>query len=68
MALTDCFIQPGQLQGLITCLRESENLTGVAVVACLLAVWLTVQLMLKQFTALPTVSFTSCYSPRWERR
>lgn len=45
MALTDCFIQPGQLQGLITCLRESENLTGVAVVACLLAVWLTVQLM-----------------------
>lgn len=45
MALTDCFIQTGSLQGLMTCLRESENLTGVAVAATLLAAWLTVQLM-----------------------
>lgn len=45
MALTDCFIQPGSLQGLMTCLRESENLTGVAVVAGLLTAWLVIQLM-----------------------
>lgn len=45
MALTDCFIQPGSLQGLMTCLRESENLTGVAVAAALLAAWLVIQLM-----------------------
>lgn len=64
MALTDCFIDPGSLQGFMTCLRESENLTGVAMMAVLLAAWLTVQLMAQrrrkahQRVALPGIPVT----------
>lgn len=64
MALTDCFIEPGSLQGFMTCLRESENLTGVAMMAVLFAAWLTVQLMAqrrrkaRQRVALPGIPVT----------
>ena len=45
MALTGCFVQTGTLQGLMTCLRDSENLSGVMVVAILLIGWLSLQLI-----------------------
>lgn len=45
MALTGCFVQTGTLQGLMTCLRDSENLSGVLVVAILLIGWLSLQLI-----------------------
>ena len=64
MALTDCFVNTGSLQGFMTCLRESENLTGVAVVAVLLAAWLVIQLTAQrrkkaqQHVALPGIPVT----------
>ncbi|HCD2818437.1 TPA: hypothetical protein NBL60_003299 [Enterobacter hormaechei] len=43
MALISCFTGPEGVQGLLTCLRDSEGMTGILVVAALLAGWIAVQ-------------------------
>ncbi|MEY8863824.1 hypothetical protein AB9K28_02775 [Enterobacter asburiae] len=46
MALIGCFTGPqGQqgLQGVLTCLRDTEGMTGILVVVALLAAWIVVQ-------------------------
>lgn len=43
MALISCFTGPQGLQGMLTCLRDTEGMTGILVVVTLLAGWLVVQ-------------------------
>lgn len=43
MALISCFTGPQGLQGMLTCLRDTEGMTGILVVVALLAGWLVVQ-------------------------
>lgn len=43
MALISCFTTPEGLQGVLTCLRDTEGMTGILVVVALLAGWLVVQ-------------------------
>ena len=43
MALISCFTCPEGLQGVLTCLRDTEGLTGILVVVGLLTGWLVVQ-------------------------
>ena len=43
MALISCFTGPQGLQGMLTCLRDTEGVTGILVVVALLAGWLVVQ-------------------------
>ena len=43
MALISCFTGPQSLQGMLTCLRDTEGMTGILVVVTLLAGWLVVQ-------------------------
>lgn len=43
MALISCFTRTDSLQGVLTCLRDSENLTGILVAALLLVGWLAMQ-------------------------
>jgi hypothetical protein len=43
MALISCFTGPQGLQGMLTCLRDTEGMTGILVVVALLAGWIVVQ-------------------------
>ena len=43
MALISCFTGPQGLQGVLTCLRYTEGMTGILVVVALLAGWIVVQ-------------------------
>ena len=43
MALISCFTSPQGLQGMLTCLRDTEGMTGILVVVALLAGWIAVQ-------------------------
>lgn len=43
MALISCFTGPQGLQGTLTCLRDTEGMTGILVVVALLAGWIVVQ-------------------------
>jgi hypothetical protein len=43
MALISCFTVPQGLQGMLTCLRDTEGMTGILVVVALLAGWIVVQ-------------------------
>ena len=43
MALISCFTGPQGLQGMLTCLRDTEGMTGILVVVVLLAGWIVVQ-------------------------
>lgn len=43
MALISCFTGPQGLQGMLTCLRDTEGMTGILVVVVLLAGWLVIQ-------------------------
>lgn len=43
MALISCFTSPRGLQGMLTCLRDTEGMTGILVVVALLAGWIAVQ-------------------------
>ena len=43
MALISCFTSPQGLQGMLTCLRDTEGMTGILVVVALLAGWIVVQ-------------------------
>jgi hypothetical protein len=43
MALISCFTGPQGLQGVLTCLRDTEGMTGILVVVALLAAWIVVQ-------------------------
>ncbi|UXJ66586.1 hypothetical protein [Enterobacter kobei] len=43
MALISCFTGPQGLQRMLTCLRDTEGMTGILVVVALLAGWIVVQ-------------------------
>ncbi|MBO4154810.1 MULTISPECIES: hypothetical protein [Enterobacter] len=43
MALISCFTGPQGLQEMLTCLRDTEGMTGILVVVALLAGWIVVQ-------------------------
>ncbi|HAS1065452.1 hypothetical protein CIW62_22430 [Enterobacter cloacae] len=43
MALISCFTSPQGLQGMLTCLRDTEGMTGILVIVALLAGWIAVQ-------------------------
>ncbi|HDR2474400.1 hypothetical protein [Enterobacter kobei] len=43
MALISCFTDPERLAGVLTCLRDTEGMTGILVVVGLLAGWIVVQ-------------------------
>lgn len=43
MALISCFTSPQGLQGMLTCLRDTEGMTGILIVVALLAGWIAVQ-------------------------